>query len=338
MNTRPHTQNEPEKVAGVVLSILVVSYNTREMTLDCLRSVVEETPSLSFEVLLLDNQSADGSFEAISQEFGDDPRFKLVASSENLGFAGGNNELATMASGEFLLLLNPDTVVLGRAIEKLVEFSRATPTNLIWGGRTVYSDGSLNASNCWGDHSLWMLLSSALGLAFLFPNSTFFSPRSYPKWDRRGVREVGVVTGCFFLLSRQSWEKLRGFDPDFFMYGEEVDLCLRARAQIGARPICTGEAEIIHHGGASDPPGPDKVIRLLLADLRLFYRHWSRPRFKLARGLLLLRIGVRSLASRIRGDSDSVWTEVWKRRREWSGNPKLKRSGMQDSIAVEASI
>jgi GT2 family glycosyltransferase len=337
MNRNTHSEIEPEKIPEVVVSILVVSYNTRELTLDCLRSVVKESPSLFFEVLLLDNQSSDGSFEAIEQEFGHDSRFRLISSRENLGFAGGNNKLATMATGEFLLLLNPDTVVLDKAIEKLVDFSRATPAHLIWGGRTVYPDGSLNSSNCWGDHSLWMLLSSALGLSHMFPNSAVFSPRSYPKWDRKGVREVGVVTGCFLLLSRASWEALGGFNPEFMMYGEEIDLCLRARSELGAKPICTGAAEIIHYGGASDPYSADKVIRLLLADLRLFYRHWSGLKFQLARMLLLLRISVRVIASGLRGDPQSVWKEVWKRRREWSRSPGILSPGVHGSSPAETS-
>ena len=112
---------------GPTVSVLIVSYNTREMTLECLRSVVSETPELDYEVLVLDNCSTDGSFEAMIDEFGDRPGFTIEHATENLGFAGGNNLLAETARGEYLLLLNPDTVVLDRAIECLVEFARSTP-------------------------------------------------------------------------------------------------------------------------------------------------------------------------------------------------------------------
>ena len=130
-----------------VVSIVVVSYNTREMTLECLRSIVRETPDLPYEVLFIDNQSTDGSWEAVETKFSGDPRFVLRSSEENLGFAGANNEMAKDARGEFVLLLNPDTVVLDRAIEKLVAFAREHPDNGIWGGRTVFEDGSLNATS-----------------------------------------------------------------------------------------------------------------------------------------------------------------------------------------------
>ena len=130
------------------VSIIVVSYNTREMTLACLRSIVAETTRVEYEVLVIDNCSTDGSFEAVRDEFGNDTRFHISLAGENLGFAGGNNELAKRAHGKYLLLLNPDTVVLDRAIEELLEFAEENPKNGIWGGRTIFADGSLNPTNC----------------------------------------------------------------------------------------------------------------------------------------------------------------------------------------------
>ena len=313
---------------SVVVSIIVVSYNTREMTLDCLRSVIAETDQVEFEVLFIDNCSSDGSFEAVRDEFGDDPRFKMIQAEENLGFAGGNNALAKEASGRYLLLLNPDTVVLDRAVEKLIDFAEATPQNGIWGGRTMFADGSLNPTSCWGPFTLWSEICASLGLRAAFPKSRFFHPRGYGVWQRDSVREVGVVTGCFFLMKRQDWDELDGFDPEFFMYGEETDLCMRA-IQRGMRPIVTPAATIIHHGGASEKIHEEKMVRLLDAQVRLFRRHFSRAGFALVffamqTGVLLRAVAV-SIRNRLVGrPAASDWSRLWRRRSEWCRGARAK--------------
>ena len=121
------------------VSILVISYNTREMTLDCLRSLKAET-TVPHEVIVVDNNSPDRSADAIAAAF---PEFRLIASPDNLGFAKGNNVAAEEAQGDYLLLLNPDTVVLDHAIDRLVAFADANPRAGIWGGRTLNADRTL---------------------------------------------------------------------------------------------------------------------------------------------------------------------------------------------------
>ena len=308
--------------AMIDVSIIVVSYNTREMTLECLRSVVRETTEVEYEVLLIDNCSTDGSFDAVREEFATDARFHLVQAKENLGFAGGNNELAKRAKGEYLLLLNPDTVVLDRAIEELLRFAKANPENGIWGGRTVFADGSLNPTSCWGPYTVWSEFCAAVGLRGAFPKSTLFHPRSYGKWQRDTVREVGIVTGCFFLMRFDAWNSLGGFDPEFFMYGEETDLCMRGTSQ-GKRPIITPTATIVHHGGASEPIQIDKMVRLQDAYVRLFRRHFSglsfRFIFTVMKAGILLRSIVLAIWNGIRGKPISNnWWQLWQRKTEWT--------------------
>ncbi|GLQ07923.1 glycosyltransferase family 2 protein [Sneathiella chinensis] len=315
----------PEK-ATPDLSIIIISYNTCDLTLDCLRSVFRQTLEYTFEIILLDNQSTDGSADAIEAEFGD--RITLIRSDRNLGFAGGNNEAARLATGRYLLLLNPDTVVLDRAIDKLMNYAAATPDARIWGGRTLFPDGQLNMSSCWSRQSLWALLCQALGLTALFFHSTLFNPERIGGWNREGEREVDIVSGCFLLLERAFWEELGGFDPAFFMYGEEADLCLRAR-QKGARPRVTSEATIVHIGGASENNPPDKLIRLTRSKGLLIARHFPKSTQK--PGLFLLsmwplsRIWLHKLASflgrRASSEKSRVWAEVWKRRAEWKIDP-----------------
>ncbi|MFB0984923.1 MAG: glycosyltransferase family 2 protein [Phycisphaerales bacterium] len=304
------------------VSIIVVSYNTREMTLACLRSIVAETTHVEYEVLFIDNCSTDGSFEAVRDEFGDDTRFHIVLADENLGFAGGNNVLAESAKGRFILLLNPDTIVLNGAIERLLDFATEHPSNRIWGGRTIFGDGSLNPGNCWAPFTVWSEFCAAVGLRAAFPNSKVFHPRAYGTWQRDSVREVGVVTGCFFLMKVDDWRLLGGFDPEFFMYGEETDLCMRGIKQ-GMRPIVTPDAEIIHYGGASESIQVEKYVRLFDAQVRLFRRHFSRPVF--GSMFFLMKIGVFGRAiltknvDRIQGRKvENLWQELWQRRVEWT--------------------
>ena len=322
MSTQDHI--ETAKSDDPVVSIIVVSYNTREMTIECLRSIVSETPNLTYEVLFIDNQSTDGSWEAVESEFSDDPRFIHRLSDRNLGFAGANNELAKGARGEYILLLNPDTVVLDKAIEKLVKFAGEYPDNGIWGGRTVFADGSLNPTSCWGPYTLWSQFCRYSGLTWAAPNSMIFNPRGYGTWQRDTIREVGIVTGCFFLMKRDAWNHFGGFDPEFFMYGEETDLCMRATAK-GFRPIVTPDAVIVHHGGASEKVREDKMVRLLDAETRLFQRHWSPAVFRINTAMTSIGILLRAFATALRQvltpTRENMWARLWSRRTEWAHTP-----------------
>ena len=266
------TGTPPEGADKPELSILLVNWNTRDMTLECLRSVYAQTTRTTFEVIVVDNASSDGSAEAIAREF---PQVILMAESENHGFGRATNLQAARARGQQILLLNTDTVVLDQAIDALVEFSRRTPQARIWGGRTLFADGSLNPTSCWGRPTPWTQLCFATGLSARFPRSTLFNARAYPGWARDSEREVAIVTGCLLLIDADFWRELGGFDPAFFMYGEETDLCMRA-ARLGARPMITPDATIIHYGGGSTTSKADKIVRLMACNITLSRKHDGR--------------------------------------------------------------
>jgi GT2 family glycosyltransferase len=312
------------------VSILVISYNTRAMTLDCLRSLKAET-TVPYEVIVVDNNSPDRSADAIAEAFAE---FRLIASPENLGFAMGNNVAAREARGDYLLLLNPDTVVLDHAIDRLVAFADANPRAGIWGGRTLNADGSLNPMSVFRDQTLWGLFCRAAGLTVAFPNSALFNSEHYGGWARDSERDVDVVQGCFLLISHDLWRRLGGFDCSFVMYGEEADLCRRARAR-GASPRMTPEAAIIHYAGASSAKRSDKAILVLKSRATLARRHlpaWQQPL-----GLFLLRMGPFTraigggLLARLTGRPGPAaaaahWRAVWDARADWEGGfPTLPR-------------
>lgn len=311
-----------------VVSVVVVSYNTREMTLEALRSLFAET-SEPFELIVVDNASEDGSADAIRAEF---PHARLFAEDENHGFAKANNLAAEHATADLLLLLNPDTVVFDHAVDELIAFVRRTPQARIWGGRTVFADRMLNPGSCWREMGVWSTFCRATGLDMRFRHSPLFNREAYGGWERDTEREVDIVSGCFFLIERDLWSELGGFDLRYIMYGEEADLCLRARER-GARPRITPRATIIHYGGASESVRSQKHVKLLQAKITLAEEHlpaWRAwPATQLLRLWPLSRTLMASMLQRLHPSEEHErlrrnWSEVWaERRRWWSGYPKL---------------
>lgn len=300
--------------AAPELSVIVVSYNTREMTLACLASLHAETRRVGFETIVVDNASADGSADAVEAAF---PQVRLIRAGGNIGFAGANNLAAETARGALLLLLNPDTVVLRGAVDQLVEFSRARPDAGVWGGRTLDATGALDPASCWGDMTLWNLFCRTAGLSRLFPDSAVFNTEGYGGWLRDSERDVDIVSGCFLLIRTDLWRRLGGFDLSFVMYAEEADLCRRARA-LGARPRITPGAEIVHYGGASERVPSEKTIRLFKGKIALMRKHWSPPARWLGEQLFLALAFSRMAATAGRGGAAAGgWAEVWRRRGEW---------------------
>lgn len=297
------------------VSILIVTYKCRDEARECLASIFGQPHDVSLETLVLDNDSEDGTVEMARSEF---PQAKLVALDENIGFAGGVNHLAELASGEFLLLLNPDTVVHAGAVERLVAFARAKPALGLYGGRTLNPDGTPHPGSCWGKPTVWSLTCFATMLSTAFKGSRLFDPESLGHWQRDSEREVDIVTGCLLLVRRTLWHELGGFDLRFFMYGEDADLALRAAA-LGYRPAITPEAVVTHEIGASTESRPDKMILVYRSKAALIRKHWATPKRQLGLGLLWNGVGMRALVARVvrRREGAATWSAVWAARRDW---------------------
>ena len=306
------------------VSILIVSYNTRELTLAALDSIVAETKDVSYEIIVVDNASRDGSAKAIDRH---PSKPRLIALKDNVGFARGNNLAAEHASGDFILLINPDTEVTDAAIDRLVGFAHKQKRALIWGGRTLFPDRSLNPSSCWQQMTAWNMFCGATGFNTIFPNSEWLNGEPYGGWKRDSVREVDIVSGCFLLIPRHIWYALGGFDPLYFMYGEEADLCLRAK-RLGARPTIYPEATIIHHGGASERQRAGKEMKLLSAKSTLIRRHWHPFMRPIGLALLAARPLTRAIGYALAAaiseteqlnQTAEVWQQTWAARADWIG-------------------
>jgi len=314
-------KSTPAGQTAPMVSIIIISYNTCALTLACLKSVYAETQH-PFELIVVDNASSDGSAAAIAKEF---PDVILLSEAVNHGFGPAHLMAVERAKAPWLLLLNPDTVVLDGALDKLMDFAAKTPDAGIWGGRTLYGDGSLNPTSCFARMTLWSIFCRVVGLNALFRNSRIFNSEYFGNWQRDTEKKVDIVTGCLFLIERKNWIKLDGFTQEFAMYGEEADLCLRAR-EIGLSPAVTPEATIIHYGGASQDVRSDKLVRLMKAKIELIKRHFPAPTrrigmwmfgfWPLSRGLALTLAGFLSANDTMKSNAQ-IWRDVWKRRKEW---------------------
>lgn len=307
------------------LSILMVNWNTCALTMACLRSVQDHTLRTGYEIHLVDNGSADGSVGAISAAF---PTVQIMAEHANHGFAKGNNLAAASARGRYLLLLNTDTLLVDGAIDQLMDFVRLHPTAGIWGGRTTFADGRLNATSAWGRITAWSAVSFALGLRGLLPRNPIFNSEGIGGWQRDCPREVDIVSGCFLLIDHDLWKRLEGFDERFFMYGEEADLCARARA-LGARPMITPTATIVHHGGASTTHHANKIAYVMGARIGLIKRHLRGSARAIAHAASIFHVAVRALAfsllvtvrPRRFGALAREWRTAWAMRSSWITGP-----------------
>jgi GT2 family glycosyltransferase len=310
------------------VSILIVTYQCRDAVGECLESLYSATTDVSFEVIVVDNASTDGTVEAIQRAF---PLAGVIALPANSGFAAAVNRAAREAKGDYLLLLNPDTLVHPGAIERVVAFARAHPRHGIYGGRTLWPDGSVCPGSCWGKPTLWSTFCFATMLSTAFRGSPLFDPESLGHWQRDSVREVDVVTGCLLLAERGLWEELGGFDERFFMYGEDVDLGIRA-ARAGRRPVITPEAVITHTVGVSSETREDKLVLLFTGKATLMRKHWPAVKRELGLGLLAAGVWARAVGASLRDGRDeragvSAWRPLWSARGEWlRGYPPVART------------
>ncbi len=302
------------------ISILLIAYNTRDLIRRCLTTVFENRGDVELEVIVADNHPGDGTKEMLEAEF---PQVKYFDTGANLGFARGVNFAATKANSEYLLLLNPDTEVKSGTFEALLELAKRRPDGGLYGGRTLNEHGELDPGSCWGETTLWSLTCFATGLSAAFKDSMRFNPEELPGWERDTEREVGYITGCLELVSRDVWEELGGFDEDFWMYGEDADLARRAR-ELGYCPMITPDAEIVHYVGASSPNRAHKVILRLTGDVTAVRKSWTGWQQTYALACLKIGAGVRGLgyealaiATKDKKTSGRYWFEVWSRRDEW---------------------
>lgn len=251
------------------VSFVIVSWNAKEYLRTCLQSIAVSCAAMSHEIIVVDNASSDGSPEMMATEF---PEIQLVRNADNKGFAAANNQGTEIAEGRYLALVNSDVEMFPQTLQRLVAFMDAHPDVGMLGPKVLNADSTIQPS-CRTFPSLRSWLFRALALDTTFPRSRFFGSHFMTDWSRDEVRDVDVLSGCFWLIRRRAYEEVGGLDTRFFMYSEDVDLCLRYRAA-GWRVTFCPEGEIVHYGGGSSGNAPVRFwIEMQRANLQYWKKH-----------------------------------------------------------------
>jgi GT2 family glycosyltransferase len=287
------------------LSIIVLCWNDLPVISDCLRSIYANTHATDFEVIVSDNGSSDGSIDFIRRTF---PGVRLIENGTNLRFAKANNVGIQAARGDYVLILNPDTVIHDGTLDKIVEFADQHPEAGAFACRVLNADGSYQISGrpAVSLRSGWV---TALYLRPLGYLSDWFNSDMYVAWKGDTQRQVGWVSGCFILVRADLVKRLGGFDEQFFYYYEDTDLCRRIW-ESGSQIIFTPEMTITHLGGQSTKkkfPALNFVLDAEVTRYLYYYKYYGAPGARQARvmaltGLFLRRLGYR-LAQLVRSTS-----------------------------------
>ncbi|GAB3816803.1 glycosyltransferase family 2 protein [Tessaracoccus terricola] len=291
---------------GVDVSVVIVNWNTRQLLLDVIESLQATTHRASTEIIVVDNDSHDGSQAALTERF---PEVRLVQNEDNLGFAKANNRGFAVARGKALCLVNTDVVAHDGVIDTLWEYLQSNPSVAMVGPRTFNEEGAIRQNvrrfptlrNALGDH-LWLKRTG------LLPG------RSLPPASYHHTHSAEVLSGCFLMVRKEAFDQVGPLDEDFFFYGEDTDWGKRYN-DAGWDCVYLPEAEAVHFGGGSTKAYPVKYY-LIMEKADLLYWRKHHPRWK-----VLAYTGIRLLHNVI---SVLGWSAVW-----------LARPGRREQAALK---
>lgn len=258
------------------VSVCIVTYQACQLLKNALLSLYKNT-QIDLEVIVVDNGSSDGVQEMLAADFAE---VKFIENSRNLGFTLPMNQALRMAGGNYLLLLNPDTIVLPDAVQELHDFMQTHPQVGICGPKVLNMDGSLQKSCRRGDSRPWAVITYFTGLSALFPSSRLFSRYHMTYLDEDELNPVDGVSGSCMLLRRQVIDQIGYLDEKYFAYQEDADYCLRARA-VGWGVYYVPEARILHYGGlgGSQVNRWQSILEWHKSYYLLFSKHFAQDYF-----------------------------------------------------------
>ena len=295
-----------------VLSVVVLSWNTQELTLACLRALFAETPKHNREVIVVDNGSHDGSPDAIAAQF---PQVQLIRNPDNRLYAAGNNQGAAVAAGQFVCTLNSDTEVRAGALDTLVDFLRDHDDYGAVAPRLSDPDGSVQFA-CQRFPTLWTALCFDSWLGSFWPGSRVVDRYLMRDFDHLQTRDVDQPPGACCMLRTAEWRQLGGFDEQLALFYNDVDLCQRLVA--GGRKIrYIATAEVMHHRGASTKNFAKMLVIWHQNRLAYYRKHYGWF------GAAWVRVCVRL----------RIWEEWWRigrRNRRDPGRRRAERAFLRD--------
>ena len=271
------------------LSIIIVSYNTKDLLRDCLKSILKALPHKGdLEIIIVDNASKDESVAMIEADF---PQVRLIKNSKNLGFAAANNLGAKKATGSYLLFLNSDTKLSPYALVKPLKFIKTHPDVGAITVKLILPDGSLDKDNHRGFPTPWTALTHFSGLSRLFPASPLLNNYYQSYRNLNAIHTLDVAAGSFLMMPMSLFNKIGGWDESYFFYGEDIDLCFRIH-QAGKKIIYYPKVTVLHYKGASSglrkeskkiakPPKETrvKVARASIQAMEIFYKKFYRDKY-----------------------------------------------------------
>jgi len=266
------------------VSLVIVVWNAKKYVLECLDSLREHCGEACPEIVVVDNASTDGTPELVAELY---PEVKLIRNSENLGFAKANNIGIAQTSGEYVCLVNSDVKFLDNCISPMVDYLSKNPAVAMVGPKMLAPDGRVWRSTM-RFPTIWNHFSRALGLDIAFKGSRWFGGLLMSDFDHRTTTPVEILNGWFMVVRRSAMERVGLLDPQFFMYGEDVDWCYRFH-QAGEGVVFFAEAGAIHYGGASSSHAP---LRFYLELYRATWQYWRKHHGTLAQIAFLAAFSV----------------------------------------------
>ena len=278
------------------LSIVIIIWNDKNVLPECLASIYRETKDIDFEVIISDNNSTDGMVDFVRSNY---PQAVIVENRANLGFARGNNAGIAVAKGEYILILNPDTIIRDRAFDKWIAWADKRPEAGAFGCRVLNPDGSFqNPARPFP--SVFRYLIAALYLRPLALFSPLFYSDTYIGWQGQSERAIDWQSGCCLLVRNSVMKQIEGFDRRFFYHFEEVDLCYRIH-KAGYKILFSPGAEITHLGGQSVGRFPVRFeLERYRNRYRYFHKHYGMKGAQQCRIVSILALQVRALGYGLR--------------------------------------
>ena len=256
-----------------ILSVLIVTYKSCDEIRACLRSIPCTLLGETVEIIVLDNGSGDGMGKIVREEF---PAVSYIESPVNLGFGKANNIAYERACGEFVLFLNPDTVASEKVLSHCLQRLKSDPETGIISPKLVMLDGEMDLACRRSIPTVWDGFCRALGLSAKFSKCRFFGGYNMSYLPEDGTYEVGSVNGAFMMCPKRVLLRVGSFDEQFFMYGDDLDLCFRF-SQAGYRVVYDGQVEMIHIKGASSSKDPEKMAKAVFSATKQFYLKHFNP-------------------------------------------------------------
>ncbi len=274
------------------LSVVIVSYNAKYYLEQCLLSVFHSKVEGGMEVFVVDNNSSDGCIGYLSQRF---PQVRYIQNTENVGFSRANNQAIRLAKGEYVLILNPDTILTEHTLQDCISHLDAHPEAGATGVSMYSHDGHFAWESRRGLPTLWTSFCKMSGLGSIFPQSRLFG-RYYMRYlDRREPSQIEVISGAFNMMRHKALDQVGLLDEDFFMYGEDIDLSYRLLQ--GGWQNWYLPTPIIHYKGVSTQKSSYRYVHIFYEAMLIFYRkHFEKGSgglvTRLITGVVKARAGV----------------------------------------------